>query len=209
MGDDEDLENPAESPARYTRGVNSVFLAQGAIAKSELAALSQRFGWRGALQLAGHLAMLAASSLLVAATRGSPWLWPAIWKHGVVLVFLFAPLHETILVVSSEHAVTTTLLRGSVATCCSYPRATSGAFTTRITATHKIPCATRSWPCPSRSALRPTSSRLRKNAGLAQKTGRSRGFLSWMSAESTFRAPWLSGSPSFLRSTRTCELCRA
>ena len=76
--------------------MNAVFLAQGAIAKWELAALSQRSDRRGAVQLAGHLAGLAATGLLVAAARGSAWLLPAMAVHGVVLVFLFAPLHETI-----------------------------------------------------------------------------------------------------------------
>ncbi len=32
----------------------------------------------------------------LAGTRGTLWIWPAMWFHGVVLIFLFTPLHETI-----------------------------------------------------------------------------------------------------------------
>ena len=54
------------------------------------------------------------------------------------------------------------------------------------------------------------SSRLRKNAGRGRREPGFRGdFPSWMSAESTFRAPLLSGSSSFQRSTRIGELRRA
>ena len=36
------------------------------------------------------------AGILVATAQGTLWLAPALWAHGVVLVFLFAPLHETI-----------------------------------------------------------------------------------------------------------------
>jgi fatty acid desaturase len=48
----------------------------------------------GLRQLALHLALLAATGALVLATRGSLWLLPAMLAHGIVLVFLFCPLHE-------------------------------------------------------------------------------------------------------------------
>lgn len=50
----------------------------------------------GLAHLAGHLAMLIATGWLIALANGSWWLWPAMFLHGAVLVFLFAPLHETI-----------------------------------------------------------------------------------------------------------------
>ncbi|MBI2255856.1 MAG: fatty acid desaturase [Proteobacteria bacterium] len=50
----------------------------------------------GLMQLAGHLLLLAATTALIAVAHHSFWLWPAMFAHGVVLVFLFAPLHETI-----------------------------------------------------------------------------------------------------------------
>jgi fatty acid desaturase len=58
--------------------------------------LSQRSDARGALQLGVHAALLAATGLAVAASRGHAWLAPALILHGVVLSFLFCPLHETI-----------------------------------------------------------------------------------------------------------------
>jgi fatty acid desaturase len=59
----------------------------------ELAARSDR---RGLAQLALHLAALLATGTALALARGSPWLAPALLLHGLVLVFLLAPLHETI-----------------------------------------------------------------------------------------------------------------
>lgn len=52
----------------------------------------------GLRRLAGHLALLAATGCLVAAALSAHWLMVlvAMVLHGVVLVFLFAPLHETI-----------------------------------------------------------------------------------------------------------------
>ncbi len=44
--------------------------------------------------LAGHLATLAATGWLVYLALGTWWLVPAMALHGVVLVHLFAPLHE-------------------------------------------------------------------------------------------------------------------
>jgi fatty acid desaturase len=48
------------------------------------------------MQLASHVSALLASGLLVAQARGSLWLAPAMLLHGILLTFLFAPLHETI-----------------------------------------------------------------------------------------------------------------
>jgi fatty acid desaturase len=51
----------------------------------------------GLVQLGGHLALLAATGTAVALAWVEPWLLvPAMVTHGIVLVFLFAPLHETI-----------------------------------------------------------------------------------------------------------------
>jgi fatty acid desaturase len=51
---------------------------------------------KGLRQLAGHLALLTLTSALVLWNRGSVWMFPALLAQGIVLVFLFAPLHETI-----------------------------------------------------------------------------------------------------------------
>jgi fatty acid desaturase len=51
---------------------------------------------RGLAHLAGHGALLVVTGCLIAVTRGS---WLVIWAlvlHGIVLSFLFAPLHESV-----------------------------------------------------------------------------------------------------------------
>ncbi|MDY0871853.1 fatty acid desaturase [Dongia rigui] len=50
----------------------------------------------GLTQLARHAVVLVVTATLIMAARHSLWLWPAMFVHGVALVFLFAPLHETI-----------------------------------------------------------------------------------------------------------------
>jgi fatty acid desaturase len=64
--------------------------------KAALRALAARSDRKGLVRLAGHLALLAATGALVIWTRGGWALAPALLVHGVVLAFLFAPLHETI-----------------------------------------------------------------------------------------------------------------
>ncbi|MEO1090089.1 MAG: fatty acid desaturase [Pseudomonadota bacterium] len=57
-------------------------------------AMLARSNGPGVVFLAGHLATLAATTWLVHLSLGSWWLWPAMALQGVVLVHLFAPLHE-------------------------------------------------------------------------------------------------------------------
>jgi fatty acid desaturase len=61
-----------------------------------LTQLSRRADGPGLRHLAGHLALLALTGAGIAAARGTLWLWPAMFVHGVVLIFLFMPLHECI-----------------------------------------------------------------------------------------------------------------
>ena len=61
-----------------------------------LLGLAARSDRRGIGQLALHLTALLATGAALALARGSLWLAPALLAHGLVLVFLFAPLHETI-----------------------------------------------------------------------------------------------------------------
>jgi fatty acid desaturase len=72
------------------------FAPAEAIDKKQLKALSQRSDAKGLAQLAGHAALLGLTGYGVTLALGSVWLLPAMAVHGVVLVFLFAPLHETI-----------------------------------------------------------------------------------------------------------------
>ncbi|RMD65083.1 MAG: hypothetical protein D6826_00935, partial [Alphaproteobacteria bacterium] len=61
-----------------------------------LKSLARRSNRHGLVQLAGHVATLSATGALIFFSIGSAWLVPALFAHGIVLVFLFAPLHETI-----------------------------------------------------------------------------------------------------------------
>ena len=63
----------------------------------EVRALSRRSDARGLLQLASHMSAIAAAAVLVWLTAGTWWLLvPAELVLGILLTFLFCPLHETI-----------------------------------------------------------------------------------------------------------------
>lgn len=68
----------------------------GGMDAAALKDLTRRSDLKGLTQLLGHGAALGASGLLIAETAGSLWVAPALLVHGVILSFLFAPLHETI-----------------------------------------------------------------------------------------------------------------
>jgi len=63
--------------------------------RESLRRLSRRSNTRGVLQLSAHLTLLFAAGVLVWAARGGFLIVPAIAVHGIVLNFLFCPLHET------------------------------------------------------------------------------------------------------------------
>jgi fatty acid desaturase len=71
-------------------------LTNTAIERDTLRDWSRRADAPGLRHAAGHLALLVATGALVWAVRGTWLIWPAMLVHGVVLVFLFAPLHECI-----------------------------------------------------------------------------------------------------------------
>jgi fatty acid desaturase len=66
------------------------------IDRDRLAVLNRRSNARGLLQLVGHGTALLVSGFILSRTIGTWWIVPATVLHGAVLVFLFAPLHETI-----------------------------------------------------------------------------------------------------------------
>lgn len=76
--------------------MDDVFAPDGAIDGQALRALCVRSDTKGLAQIAGHAVALAATGSLVAQAEGTPWLAPAWLAHGILVVFLFAPLHETI-----------------------------------------------------------------------------------------------------------------
>ena len=76
--------------------MDEAFASDARLDKRALKALSQRSDLKGLLQLASHLGALAVTGSLIHLSLGSLLVIPALWLHGVVLVFLFAALHETV-----------------------------------------------------------------------------------------------------------------
>lgn len=70
--------------------------AASLIGKEQLKQLSRRGDAPGLLQLAAHISILAATGAAISTGAGTVLIWPAMLAHGIVLVFFFAPLHETI-----------------------------------------------------------------------------------------------------------------
>ncbi len=68
---------------------------QRLVPSNELKILRQRQDRAGLLFLAGHGLALLLSGLLVAQSMGSVWLLAAMLAHGIVIVHLFAPFHES------------------------------------------------------------------------------------------------------------------
>jgi fatty acid desaturase len=58
--------------------------------------LSRRSNARGLAHLSAHTLLLCATGIGVWASRHGLWLAPAIVLHGIVLSFLFSPLHESV-----------------------------------------------------------------------------------------------------------------
>ena len=64
--------------------------------RAQLRALGTPSDRAGLIRLAGHLGGLAATGGLIAAAGGGWLVLPAMALHGWLLVFLFAPLHESL-----------------------------------------------------------------------------------------------------------------
>jgi fatty acid desaturase len=75
-------------------GSNAIYATARPEERETLLRLAARSDARGLAQLAGHLGALCATGALAWAARGTCWLPPALLLHGIVLTFLFAPLHE-------------------------------------------------------------------------------------------------------------------
>ena len=61
-----------------------------------LSALVERSDRKGLAHLALHVLAIAAAGGIYAAAFDTAWMLPAAWLYGTTLVFLFAPLHETV-----------------------------------------------------------------------------------------------------------------
>lgn len=77
-------------------GVPSSPFPRELVDAAELRALRRRIDGAGLRHLAAHAGLLVATGALILVARGGGWALPLILVHGVVLTFLFAPLHETI-----------------------------------------------------------------------------------------------------------------
>ena len=64
--------------------------------KQQLRLLLERRDQPGLRHCLLHLALITMTGSLVYLLRDSAWLWPTMVIHGIPLVFLFCPLHETI-----------------------------------------------------------------------------------------------------------------
>jgi fatty acid desaturase len=64
--------------------------------RKALMRLTARSDRKGLVQLGCHFGALLATGGLVWSARSTPWLLPAMLPHGIILVFLFAALHESI-----------------------------------------------------------------------------------------------------------------
>jgi fatty acid desaturase len=76
--------------------MDEIVYAHRIIDGTRLAALNRRSDARGLRHLAAHVLLLLLTGTLVGVALGSWWALPATVLHGVVLIALFAPLHETI-----------------------------------------------------------------------------------------------------------------
>ena len=63
---------------------------------SELSALVERSDRKGLAHLVFHVLAIAAAGTVYASAFDTAWMLPAAWLYGTALVFLFAPLHETV-----------------------------------------------------------------------------------------------------------------
>jgi fatty acid desaturase len=64
--------------------------------RNALLHLTTRSDRKGLAQLACHLCALFATGALVWYARNTAWLVPTMLVHGIILAFLFAPLHEAV-----------------------------------------------------------------------------------------------------------------
>jgi fatty acid desaturase len=66
------------------------------LSRQNLRALTARSDAKGLGRLGAHLGAVLLSGWAIGMSVGTPWLAPAILVHGILVVFLFAPLHESI-----------------------------------------------------------------------------------------------------------------
>lgn len=68
--------------------------AELVLPRATLKKLARRNNWVGILFLCGHFALLGLTGYGIYAASGTAWMLPAMAVHGIVMAFLFAPMHE-------------------------------------------------------------------------------------------------------------------
>jgi fatty acid desaturase len=71
-------------------------LSEGTLTRADLKSFMTRSDWPAIRHLGVWLIVLAATTLTIHASLGTPWLWPAMFVHGVVLVHHFSLQHECV-----------------------------------------------------------------------------------------------------------------
>ena len=70
--------------------------ATGRLSDDALSALVERSDRKGLAHLVLHVLAIAGAGAIYAGAFDTAWMLPAAWLYGTALVFLFAPLHETV-----------------------------------------------------------------------------------------------------------------
>ena len=68
----------------------------GRLSDDALSALVERSDRKGLAHLGLHGVVIAVAGTLCTSAVGNAWMLPAAWLYGTALVFLFAPLHESV-----------------------------------------------------------------------------------------------------------------
>ena len=70
--------------------------AAGRLSDDALSALVERSDRKGLAHLVLHVLAITGAGTIYAGAFDTAWMLPAAWLYGTALVFLFAPLHETV-----------------------------------------------------------------------------------------------------------------
>ncbi len=119
-------------------------VSEDAEAARRLGSLTQRSDAAGIAQLAGHVGTLVVTGFLVRISVGTYWLPLALLVQGIVLVFLFAPLHETIHRMVFRSRRINTAVSWICGAVLMLPPNTSVPFISPITGTRRIQSGSRS-----------------------------------------------------------------
>ena len=75
--------------------MEKAFGVDSLISRTELKKFARRNDIAGLIHLGFHFLALGASGTLIYLASGKFWMFPAMFVHGTIIAFLFAPMHET------------------------------------------------------------------------------------------------------------------